>query len=79
VQRHGYVYIMTNTRNGTLYIGVTNDIARRVHEHREGAIEGFTRRYALKRLVWYEAHADVPTASGARKRSRRGSEPGNCS
>ena len=60
--RHGYVYIMTNVRNGTLYVGVTNDIARRVHEHREGRIDGFTKRYGLKRLVWYEAHSDVPTA-----------------
>ncbi len=60
--RQGFVYIMTNARNGTLYIGVTNDIVRRTHEHREGATEGFTRKYGQKRLVWYEAHPDVPTA-----------------
>ena len=60
--RQGFVYIMTNARNGTLYIGVTNDIIRRTHEHRESAIDGFTGRYGLKRLVWYEAHTDVPTA-----------------
>ena len=62
IMRPGFVYIMTNTRNGTLYIGVTNDIIRRTHEHREGTIDGFTRKYGLKRLVWYETHPDVPTA-----------------
>lgn len=60
--RVGYVYIMTNTRNGTLYVGVTNDIARRVHEHREAMVDGFTARYGLKQLVWYEALPDMPTA-----------------
>ena len=60
--RQGYVYVMTNTRNGTLYIGVTNDIVRRVHEHRTGNTSSFTQRHGLKRLVWYETHADVPTA-----------------
>ena len=50
-QKGGWVYIMTNRPNGTLYIGVTSD---RVYEHREGLIDGFTKRYGLKRLVWYE-------------------------
>ena len=57
--RGGWVYIMTNRPNGTLYLGVTSNLARRVWEHREGALEGFTRRYGLKRLVWYEPHDDV--------------------
>ena len=60
--RGGFVYIMTNRPNGTLYVGVTNDIARRAHEHREGLVEGFTRRYGLKRLVWYEAHETITAA-----------------
>ena len=60
--RGGWVYIMTNRPNGTLYIGVTNDIARRAYEHREGLIEGFTKRYGLKRLVYMEAHADIRDA-----------------
>ena len=58
----GFVYIMTNRPNGTLYVGVTNDIARRAYEHREGLAEGFTRRYGLKRLVWYEAHETITAA-----------------
>jgi putative endonuclease len=53
---------MTNRPNGTLYTGVTADIARRAYEHREGLCEGFTNRYALTRLVWYEHHEDATAA-----------------
>ena len=60
--RGGWVYIMTNRPNGTLYVGVTADIGRRAYEHREGLIEGFTRRYGLKRLVWKEFHEDIRSA-----------------
>ena len=45
---------MANRRNGTLYVGVTSDLSRRAYEHREGLNPGFTKTYALKRLVWYE-------------------------
>ena len=58
----GWVYIMTNRPNGVLYTGVTSDIARRIHEHREGLVPGFTRRYGLKRLVWMERHDDIRSA-----------------
>jgi len=58
----GYVYILTNRPNGTLYLGVTNDLVRRVWEHREGVADGFTRRYGIKRLVWFERHEDIQTA-----------------
>jgi putative endonuclease len=58
----GWVYIMTNRPNGTLYIGVTNFLARRVCEHRDGAVPGFTRRYGLKRLVYCERHDDIRLA-----------------
>jgi len=57
-----FVYLMASRRNGTLYAGVTNDLARRVHEHHEATLPGFTRRYGVKTLVWYEAHADVREA-----------------
>ena len=56
------VYIMTNRPNGTRYIGVTSDLARRVWEHRAGIPDGFTKRYGLKRLVYAERHADIQTA-----------------
>jgi putative endonuclease len=59
----GWVYIMTNRRNGTLYTGVTNDLVRRVWEHREGVAEGFTRRYSLKSLVvYFERHETIAAA-----------------
>ena len=51
-----WVYIMTNRPGGTLYVGVTNDLVRRAFEHREGLIGGFTKRYGLKMLVYYESH-----------------------
>ncbi|KAF0230742.1 MAG: excinuclease ABC subunit [Beijerinckiaceae bacterium] len=58
----GYVYLMTNRPNGTLYCGVTNDIARRAYEHREGLVPGFTKRYGLNRLVWFEFIDDIRDA-----------------
>ena len=60
--RDFYVYILASGRNGTLYIGVTNDILRRVSEHREEAIKGFTSRYGVKQLVWYEVHMTARAA-----------------
>lgn len=61
-QKGGWVYIMTNRPNGTLYIGVTSDLSRRAYEHREGLVHGFTKRYGLRRLVWYEWHAEIGVA-----------------
>ena len=58
----GWVYLMTNRPNGTLYVGVTDDLVRRVWEHREGVVDGFTKRYALKRLVYFEQYDDVRDA-----------------
>ena len=57
-----HVYIVTNKPNGILYIGVTNDLIRRIYEHREGAIQGFTKRHGLKHLVWFERCDDIRTA-----------------
>jgi putative endonuclease len=53
---------MTNRPNGTLYVGVTNNIVRRTYEHRTGFNSGFTKRYGLHRLVYYEWHEDIRTA-----------------
>ncbi len=58
----GFVYIMSNKRDGTLYFGVTSDLSRRVFEHRDGVIDGFTKRYGLKRLVYYESFDDIRDA-----------------
>ncbi|MBV8739205.1 MAG: GIY-YIG nuclease family protein [Alphaproteobacteria bacterium] len=60
--RGGWIYFMTNRRGGTLYVGVTSDLPKRVWEHREGVVDGFTRRYRLKRLVYAEHHADIRNA-----------------
>ena len=64
----GWVYIMTNKRNGTLYVGVTADLRRRVWEHREKAADGFTKRYGLNRLVHAERHDDIRDAIHREKR-----------
>lgn len=57
-----YVYIMASKPYGTLYIGVTNNLARRAFEHRSGTAEGFTKRYDCKLLVWYEQHNSIEAA-----------------
>ena len=59
---------MASGRNGTLYCGVTNDLVRRVHEHRERRAEGFTSRYGVSRLVWFEQHSDIDEAILREKR-----------
>jgi putative endonuclease len=57
-----FVYMLTNKRNGTLYAGMTDDLAKRVWQHRNNIIKGFTQRYSLKMLVWYEAHESRESA-----------------
>lgn len=61
------VYIMTSGRNGTLYIGVTSNIIQRVWQHKQGAVEGFTAKYGVKTLVWYEQHATMEHAIAREK------------
>ena len=58
----GFVYIMASGRNGTLYIGSTNDLPKRTWEHRNGVVPGFTRENTCRLLVWYEAHGDLQDA-----------------
>ena len=57
-----HVYILASKRNGTLYTGVTGDLIRRIHEHKEDVVKGFTREYGVHRLVYFEEHADPTTA-----------------
>ncbi len=56
------VYLLSSQRNGTLYIGVTSDIIRRVYQHRNVLVEGFTKRYRIHDLVWYEVHEMMESA-----------------
>jgi putative endonuclease len=71
MQRSYCVYIISSQRNGTLYIGVTNDLARRIHEHKTKATPGFTSRYDVCNLVWYEEHADINDAIAREKSLKR--------
>ena len=63
-----FVYILASRRNGTLYVGVTNDLVRRVGEHKDKVVPGFTRRYGVKLLVWYETFGDINDAIAREKK-----------
>ena len=71
--REPAVYIMANRRNGTLYVGVTSNLADRVWQHREGLTPGFTKRYGCKLLVWHERHERIDEAIGREKQIKGGS------
>ena len=58
----GYVYFMSNRRDGVLYVGITNDLVRRCYEHRQGSLGGFTKRHGLKRLIYFEVFDDIRLA-----------------
>ena len=66
-----YVYILANKRRGTLYVGVTNNLIRRVFEHKNKLIEGFTERYDVNLLVWYQASESVESAIAHEKKLKR--------
>ena len=66
-----WVYILASRPRGTLYVGVTNDLLRRVTEHRDGLVEGFTRDYDIKMLVYFEPHDSVTEAIAREKRIKR--------
>lgn len=57
-----YVYILASKRNGTLYVGITSDLQRRVYEHKQGEVEGFTKKYNIKKLVYFEQGRDAEAA-----------------
>jgi putative endonuclease len=73
MEKHYYVYILTNRRNSVLYTGVTSDLARRVHEHRTKAVAGFTARYNVDKLVYFEVTDGVEGAIGREKQIKAGS------
>ena len=66
-----YVYLLASKKHGTLYLGVTNDIVRRGYEHRTKAAGGFTARYGVERLVWFEIYDDAPTAIAREKELKK--------
>lgn len=61
MNRNPCTYIMASKRNGTLYCGVTSDLMQRIYQHRSGEIDGFTQKYDVKYLVWYEQHETMET------------------
>ncbi|MBP3491231.1 GIY-YIG nuclease family protein [bacterium] len=68
----GYVYILFNKRNGTLYVGVTSDLVKRVYEHKNKCVEGFTKKYAVDKLGYYEVCDDIQTAIEREKQLKSG-------
>jgi putative endonuclease len=73
MDRRFYIYIMTNKGNNVLYTGVTNDLKRRVYEHKEKLVEGFTKKYNITKLVYYEIHNDIQNAILREKQIKGGS------
>ena len=69
--RSYYVYLMASRPRGTLYTGITSDLVRRVHQHRTNAMPGFSERYGIHRLVWFEIHHDPHAAIAREKRIKR--------
>ena len=67
MKKGGATYILANKPGGTIYVGVTNDLVRRVHEHRTGAVDGFTKTYGIKSLVWFEIHDGIEAAIAREK------------
>ena len=62
VNKQPAVYILANKRNGTIYVGVTSDLVKRIGEHKNNMVEGFTKRYHVHQLVWYELHESMESA-----------------
>jgi len=71
IEKQFYVYMLANKRNGTLYTGVTFDIVKRVWQHKNGWVEGFTKKYGTKRLVYYELHENAESAITREKQIKK--------
>ena len=71
--KHPCVYNLASARNGTLYVGVTSNLPGRVWQHKNDVLEGFTRKYQVHDLVWYEAHDTMESAIGREKQLKAGS------
>jgi len=71
MSKQPYVYILVSQRNGTLYVGVTNNLAKRGWEHRNDVVESFTKRYGVHRLVYYEVPGDITSAISREKQLKK--------
>ena len=74
----GWVYFMTNRRDGVLYVGATSKLPKRAYEHREGLVDGFAKQHRARRLVYYEWHDTIQSAIQREKISSIGPAPGRC-
>lgn len=68
MEKRGYVYFLSNRKRGVIYIGVTSNLVKRTHEHKSDSVAGFTKRYRLKHLVYYEAYDDIGIAIATEKK-----------
>ena len=66
-----YVYILASKKDGVLYIGVTNNLVRRIYEHKKGMTDGFTKKYNVKNLVYYETHSEINEAIKREKQMKK--------
>jgi len=66
-----YVYILCSKRNGTLYTGITSDLIKRIYEHKNNLVNGFTKRYNVHNLVWYEMHESIESAFNREKQIKK--------
>jgi putative endonuclease len=73
MDKNYFVYMMSNKNNTVIYTGVTNNLVRRVYEHKEKLIEGFTKKYNCSKLVWYEVHSNAYDAISREKKIKGGS------
>jgi len=73
MEKRGYIYLLTNTTNSVIYTGVTADLRRRVFEHKEKLVEGFTKKYNVSKLVYYEKFGDIVSAIEREKQIKGGS------
>ncbi|MCL2877100.1 MAG: GIY-YIG nuclease family protein [Betaproteobacteria bacterium] len=71
--KQGYVYILFNQKNGTLYVGVTSNLVARVYEHKNKIVDGFTKKYNVDKLGYYEIHDDIVSAIAREKQIKGGS------
>ncbi len=71
IMKNYYAYILSSKRNGTLYTGVTSDIIKRVYEHKQNVVEGFTKKYSIHMLVWYEIHDSSESAINREKQIKK--------
>lgn len=63
MNKKGYIYILFNKKNGTLYVGVTSDLIKRIYEHKNKIIDGFTKKYAIDKLGYYEIYEDIESCN----------------